>query len=594
MAIRIRKIGHSHKLTVPTTRKGLGIAEAARQVAKNKGATVEHPGAGYGPYDTGDQFKSGGTIHINPKNKGKFNALKKRTGKSTEQLTHSSNPLTRKRAVFAQNAKHWKHADGGIIEEYKLGGAIVAARKKPGGSNAGKYKGVHSFAGPSGGAPAGSYPINSLHRAKSALKLAHHAPNPAGIKAAVYRKYPQLKHAEGGLIGDPKLNVQNNNLIPLTERQFYDLAVKPTNDTLSLQQYNQVAPQDRFKYLPQGGNFSMEQGAKGSTANKGYMKYYQNVPKQMGPQNSLTMRQTAIIPPYAQGGYTRAGGWSVGPGHDMRKLGYSAGQMIGGNQNYPGIQQFPPEYSFGGVLKAVSPFAPLLAAIPGVGPIAALGIKGAGMAMGIAGGAMDQNGQNKDLEEQKRQQAIAQANNGQAGITNQFGQTFAWGGRLPETRTGGYGPSGLTLGHIPGVITDRGFNYTSGHGPSVNEGSPWQRQTMSNVRNHRYAFGGQTDPTMGQVANQYEDAQGGTPAELEGAPQGEQQGEVFQTPQGEMGQVNGPSHDQGGVDMNLPPETFVWSARLKSRQPQFAGKTFAEVAAKLGRDKAKYEKILQG
>ena len=46
-------------------------------------------------------------IHIKKKNKGKFNATKKRTGKSTEELTHSKNPLTRKRAVFALNAKKW-------------------------------------------------------------------------------------------------------------------------------------------------------------------------------------------------------------------------------------------------------------------------------------------------------------------------------------------------------------------------------------------------------------------------------------------------------------------------------------------------------
>jgi len=47
------------------------------------------------------------SIEIDPKNKGKFNATKKATGKSTEELTHSKNPLTRKRAVFAQNAKRW-------------------------------------------------------------------------------------------------------------------------------------------------------------------------------------------------------------------------------------------------------------------------------------------------------------------------------------------------------------------------------------------------------------------------------------------------------------------------------------------------------
>jgi len=67
-------------------------------------------------------------------------------------------------------------------------------RKKAGGSNVGKYsKSEGPFAGPSGGAPAGSYPIGSKARGKSALKLAHNAPNPSGIKAAVYRKYPDLK-----------------------------------------------------------------------------------------------------------------------------------------------------------------------------------------------------------------------------------------------------------------------------------------------------------------------------------------------------------------------------------------------------------------
>lgn len=67
--------------------------------------------------------------------------------------------------------------------------------KKPGGSNVGEYKTVSKkdFAGPSGGSPKGSYPINTEKRAKSALKLAHNAPNPSGIKTAVYKKYPNLK-----------------------------------------------------------------------------------------------------------------------------------------------------------------------------------------------------------------------------------------------------------------------------------------------------------------------------------------------------------------------------------------------------------------
>ena len=49
------------------------------------------------------------SIDIDPKNKGKFTATKKATGKSTEELTHSKNPLTRKRAIFSQNSKKWSH-----------------------------------------------------------------------------------------------------------------------------------------------------------------------------------------------------------------------------------------------------------------------------------------------------------------------------------------------------------------------------------------------------------------------------------------------------------------------------------------------------
>ena len=62
-----------------------------------------------------NKYSDGGSIHINPANRGKFNATKKRTGKTTEELTHSKNPLTRKRAIFSQNASHWKHAFGGHL-----------------------------------------------------------------------------------------------------------------------------------------------------------------------------------------------------------------------------------------------------------------------------------------------------------------------------------------------------------------------------------------------------------------------------------------------------------------------------------------------
>lgn len=71
-------------------------------------------------------------------------------------------------------------------------------QEKEGSSNAGKYKNVKpkDFAGAAGGASKYSYPINTLDRAKAALAYAHNAPNPEGIRRAVYKKYPQLKKNE--------------------------------------------------------------------------------------------------------------------------------------------------------------------------------------------------------------------------------------------------------------------------------------------------------------------------------------------------------------------------------------------------------------
>jgi len=73
---------------------------------------------------------------------------------------------------------------------------LTEVREEPGSSNAGKYKGVKSFCGPAGGAAKGTYPVNSLKRAKSAIKLAHNAPNPDGIKNCVYSKFPELKEGK--------------------------------------------------------------------------------------------------------------------------------------------------------------------------------------------------------------------------------------------------------------------------------------------------------------------------------------------------------------------------------------------------------------
>lgn len=178
-----------------------------------------------------EYFKKGG-IHINPANRGKFTATKKRTGKTTEELTHSKNPLTRKRAIFAQNARKWHHQDGGAVDAdyqdwadgyglyndsdvtgynpvfqygggfdvflpaYAEGGGL--SRKEDYGSKEKPYPSVASsdFAG--GGR---SYPIPTRADAVDALRLAG-LHGRSDVKAKVYAKYPDLKKQYGGAMED--------------------------------------------------------------------------------------------------------------------------------------------------------------------------------------------------------------------------------------------------------------------------------------------------------------------------------------------------------------------------------------------------------
>lgn len=55
------------------------------------------------------QYASGGKIHIKKENRGKFTALKKRTGHSASWFKAHGTPAQRKMATFALNARKWHH-----------------------------------------------------------------------------------------------------------------------------------------------------------------------------------------------------------------------------------------------------------------------------------------------------------------------------------------------------------------------------------------------------------------------------------------------------------------------------------------------------
>ena len=54
-------------------------------------------------------FAEGGGIHIKKENRGKFTALKERTGHSASWFKEHGTPAQKKMATFALNARKWHH-----------------------------------------------------------------------------------------------------------------------------------------------------------------------------------------------------------------------------------------------------------------------------------------------------------------------------------------------------------------------------------------------------------------------------------------------------------------------------------------------------
>lgn len=73
-------------------------------------------------------FKKGSKIHIKKKNRGKFTDYcnGKVTQECIDRAKKSKNPKLRKRATFAENARAWKHQEGGMIRKYQQAGVLTA------------------------------------------------------------------------------------------------------------------------------------------------------------------------------------------------------------------------------------------------------------------------------------------------------------------------------------------------------------------------------------------------------------------------------------------------------------------------------------
>jgi len=160
-------------------------------------------------------------------------------------------------------------------------------------------------------------------------------------------------------------------------------------------------------------------------------------------------------------------------------------------------------------------------------------------------------------------------------------ENMSFGGIAKET-IGGGAKGGLTGMGLPGVIMGAGLGLVRGlidHVHEKKEEDEDQISPMAASARARQAFQSSYNPYNVTFP------EGGMIPEANVELERE---EVFQTPEGEIGQVNAPDHSQGGIDMYLQPGTRVFSDRLQTT----TGKTFAEEAEKIKKQIAKYEKML--
>lgn len=277
------------------------------------------------------------TINIKPENRGKFNATKKRTGKTTEELTHSKNPLTRKRAIFAQNAAKWRHELGGyLLPKGELGidlskyitNMALGAAQNAYGANSGEVlynssMGAISNAGPIGAAIGGITKIGD----SIGDPIRNSAERTNELNGGLTNKNKAINSAQAGMMLNPfkgmtmtlgdknasnrekRLSVlAGTTLIPGLSRMFGKERAKRI-DTIGKETFNKEFTDninltfgnymnDQIKYLKYGGNFLSKNivDYKGATHSQGGIKVDKNGnPTSVTGKNAIAEIETGEV-----------------------------------------------------------------------------------------------------------------------------------------------------------------------------------------------------------------------------------------------------------------------------------------------------------
>lgn len=132
-----------------------------------------------------------------------------------------------------------------------------------------------------------------------------------------------------------------------------------------------------------------------------------------------------------------------------------------------------------------------------------------------------------------------------------------------------------------GITVEELLQQQQEEGQSQNDGDGQDSEGTDDIDQQNYSLADQYDSEFGdqQDENQQYAMGGKVPIEVEG-------GEVMEHPNGNLHEVDGPSHEEGGVDVDVPHGTKIYSDRLS-----IDGKTMQERKVKRERNLAKLEKL---
>lgn len=301
-------------------------------------------------------------------------------------------------------------------------------------------------------------------------------------------------------------------------------------------------------------------------------------------------------------------------------------------------KQLKEKYSLGGILKVVQQASPLLNLIPGAGQILAPAV---GSAAGMGASAANQHDAGVEQKKQDQQNLSQQQMQGnqmmhQNNTKQMYPPTFPYGGisqgKVDRTKDqvldGADGSSKYYLknynlndpklyediaddpgamgsifnaskrynsNNLPNDSTTRfmaNYNHWAKEAKQPGIGLSHDNGLITNMNPNTKLIGSDMTPEQlktypnkypngGTINNPYKvnDPNNGN-AELEDQ-------EVFRTPQGQMQQVNGKTHAEGGEQYNLPKGTQILG---KSKAPN--GKMYKEEGEKIMKEYTKYSKIL--